>query len=316
MPSREEQEALDAALDAALDDLDDDDYDDKKAPSTRTTSEPPSSPMQRPIMGPARPPPAKQQPPQDPDKLFMKMMEDMLLTEQEGVEDPDQMMSMLMERMKTELENAGRELEQEEGEDVDTDSKNTPQQAQPNKSEKTKKDLDDTISKLVSEMAKEQDGEAMPNEAELLEMLMKGLDPSQAAAAGQVPPNFDADAMIDGMMEQLMSKELMYEPMKQVAEKFPGWLQEKKNALTEQEYKDRSKQCECFQKLVQVYESNPNDSMKLMMLMQEVQEFGQPPPEIIKEIAPGLELDENGLPKLDGSKLFDDEEGNGECLVM
>ena len=72
-----------------------------------------------------------------------------------------------------------------------------------------------------------------------------------------------------------------------------------------------------------------------MMLMQEVQEwvksgnflgnyqihpfltqfilflrYGQPPPEIVKEIAPGLELDEDGIPKMD---LLN---GNEECRIM
>jgi peroxin-19 len=52
-----------------------------------------------------------------------------------------------------------------------------------------------------------------------------------------------------------------------------------------------------------------------MDLMQEAQEFGQPPADIIKEIAPGLELDENGLPKLNGSGMpFP---GNGqECRIQ
>ena len=33
--------------------------------------------------------------------------------------------------------------------------------------------------------------------------------------------------------------------------------------------------------------------------MQDVQEFGQPPPEIIQKIAPGLELDGEGVPQMD-----------------
>jgi len=76
----------------------------------------------------------------------------------------------------------------------------------------------------------------------------------------------------------------------------------------------REKQCRCFQKLVLLYETNPEDTKRLMDLMQEVQEYGQPPPEIIKEIAPGLELDSNGLPKLDGAGMpFPDD---GECRLM
>lgn len=48
--------------------------------------------------------------------------------------------------------------------------------------------------------------------------------------------NFDADAVIDGMMEQMLSKELMYEPMKQVLDKFPDYLDENKGGLSKEEY--------------------------------------------------------------------------------
>ena len=48
---------------------------------------------------------------------------------------------------------------------------------------------------------------------------------------------FNPDAVIDGMMEQLLSKELMYEPMKQVTEKFPKWLEDQKCTISPEEYK-------------------------------------------------------------------------------
>ena len=79
--------------------------------------------------------------------------------------------------------------------------------------------------------------------------------------------------------------------------------------------KRRSRQCEHFQQLVHVYETEPENTQKLMMLMQAVQEFGQPPADIIQDIAPGLELDEEGSPKLNSSGLpFP---GNDEdCRIM
>jgi Pex19 protein family len=77
----------------------------------------------------------------------------------------------------------------------------------------------------------------------------------------------------------------------------------------------RRKQCECFQRLVQVYETEPDKTEKLIELMQEVQEYGQPPVQIIQEIAPGIELDEEGMPKLDGSGLLFPG-NNEECTTM
>jgi hypothetical protein len=50
---------------------------------------------------------------------------------------------------------------------------------------------------------------------------------------------------------------------------------------------------------------------RLMTLMQDVQEYGQPPMEIIQEIAPGLELDQDtGMPKLNNGSR------NDECRIM
>lgn len=47
--------------------------------------------------------------------------------------------------------------------------------------------------------------------------------------------NFNPDDIVDGMMEQLLSKDLMYEPMKQVADRYPAWLAANQDSLAETE---------------------------------------------------------------------------------
>jgi peroxin-19 len=65
-----------------------------------------------------------------------------------------------------------------------------------------------------------------------------------------------------------------------------------------------------------------NKTSRLMDLMQQIQEFGQPPAEIVNEIAPGLQLDEDGLPKMDNNgglpPLFGagGEGGEEDCRIM
>jgi Pex19 protein family len=59
----------------------------------------------------------------------------------------------------------------------------------------------------------------------------------------------------------------------------------------------------------------------LIQLMQDVQEYGQPPSDIIQDIAPGIELDDNGLPKMNTSSNhtgIPSPFGNDteECLIM
>lgn len=106
-------------------------------------------------------------------------------------------------------------------------------------------DVDRAVQRLLSDMAKagsdDNDDDAIPDldalmnggnmEAmgeEMMESMMKEL--SGFGASG------DADDVVDGMMHQLLSKELMYEPMKQVCDRFPAWLAESKAHLSEEEY--------------------------------------------------------------------------------
>ena len=51
-----------------------------------------------------------------------------------------------------------------------------------------------------------------------------------------------------------------------------------------------------FQKIVAVYDTEPDNFPRLMELMQDMQECGQPPSEIIKDLAPGLEFGPDGMP--------------------
>lgn len=96
----------------------------------------------------------------------------------------------------------------------------------PNKASADGNVVDETISSLLEGMAKvNMDGNAS-TEDDLLKSMFNGLDPG----------SFNADAMLDGMVEQLLSKDLMYEPMKQVTELFPNWLKENHPKLSPDEY--------------------------------------------------------------------------------
>ena len=47
------------------------------------------------------------------------------------------------------------------------------------------------------------------------------------------------------------------------------------------------KQYQYFQQIIAIYESEPDNYARLSELMQEMQETGQPPSEIVKDLAPG-----------------------------
>lgn len=58
------------------------------------------------------------------------------------------------------------------------------------------------------------------------------------------------------------------------------------------------RQYQVFQKLVATYETDPGNFPRLMELMQDLQAYGQPPRELLRALAPGLELTADGLPLL------------------
>ena len=90
----------------------------------------------------------------------------------------------------------------------------------------------------------------------------------------------------------------MYVPMKSVAERFPDWLAGHTSSISEAEYNNYGRMYQTFQKLVLTYEMEPDNFPRILELFQDLQESGNPPIDIIKELAPGLELGPDGMPAM------------------
>jgi peroxin-19 len=69
----------------------------------------------------------------------------------------------------------------------------------------------------------------------------------------------DYNEVIDGVMKQLLSKELMYEPTRLLCTRYPEWLVTHKNQLTEAQYINYGRQYQTFQKILAVYENEPDN---------------------------------------------------------
>ena len=98
--------------------------------------------------------------------------------------------------------------------------------------------------------------------------------------------------MMEGMMQSLLSKELLYTPMKDIADKFPDWLADNRYKVSDQEFVKYNKQYELTKKICFLYEEeDSSDSSekkrerfdKVMELMQEMQNLGHPPKELVGE---------------------------------
>ncbi|KAF1874481.1 hypothetical protein Lal_00029908 [Lupinus albus] len=100
----------------------------------------------------------------------------------------------------------------------------------------------------------------------------------------------DMESIVETMMQQLLSKEILHEPMKEIGERYPQWLEEHKATLSKEDYERYSHQHELIKNLNEVYEKEPGDFKKIVELMHKMQECGQPPNDIVKELAPDFDL--------------------------
>ncbi|KAI3869845.1 hypothetical protein MKW98_031026 [Papaver atlanticum] len=122
----------------------------------------------------------------------------------------------------------------------------------------------------------------------------------------------DMESIVETMMQQLLSKEILHEPMKEIGTRYPKWLEEHKSSLSKEDYDRYSHQYELIKELNQVYDRDPGNFTKIVELMQKMQECGQPPSDIVQELAP--DLDFSNLGQL-SPEMLDPQQGFAELLA-
>lgn len=128
--------------------------------------------------------------------------------------------------------------------------------------------MNDTINTLLNNIQQPTPSNAIPNMEEFTNDSISNL----LNDFTKMSNSEDANPIIDTVMKQLLDKELMYQPMKEVCTRFPTWLAKNKDTLSNEEYERYGKQYQYFQKIVHVYEVEPGNFERLMELMQDIQE--------------------------------------------
>lgn len=107
---------------------------------------------------------------------------------------------------------------------------------------------------------------------------------------------------MQGMMQSLLSAEILLPSIKELLEKYPKYLEENADKLSAEDKDRYEKQLGLFKSLsIELESENPDDSQtikqerfkKILDNMQKLHEFGQPPEELIADVGsvalPGLE---------------------------
>ncbi|KAL9002220.1 MAG: hypothetical protein Q9188_004835 [Gyalolechia gomerana] len=121
----------------------------------------------------------------------------------------------------------------------------------------------------------------------LARMLKEMQDGDQGGAAGDE----EFSKMLMTMMEQLTNKEILYDPMKELNDKFPQWMSKNKTAVKAEDLVRYEKQRQLVAEIVGKFEesmysdSNAKDREYIVERMQGMQAAGSPPADLVGDMS-------------------------------
>ncbi|KAK9486885.1 Pex19 protein [Lipomyces starkeyi] len=169
--------------------------------------------------------------------------------------------------------------------------------------------LQETIARTMERMKEsgqrvEKEITTTSEEDEFLAAMMRQLEQSSGVSGTgdqSLGSEEDLSKMLAGMMEQLTSKEILYEPMKELDDKYADWLQKNRASLNPEDIARYDTQRVVVREIVARFENqsysdhNETDRKYIVERMQKMQESGSPPPDIMGELGPGAMGLDNSL---------------------
>ncbi|KAI8308857.1 Peroxisomal biogenesis factor 19 [Colletotrichum sp. SAR11_240] len=122
---------------------------------------------------------------------------------------------------------------------------------------------------------------------DFLAEMMKQLGDGNMDGAGSEE---EFSKMLMGMMEQLTNKEILYEPMKELNDKFPEWLEKNREKTPAEDLKRYEEQQALVKEIVAKFEEktyadgNAADREYIVDRMQKMQAAGSPPSDLVGDM--------------------------------
>lgn len=114
--------------------------------------------------------------------------------------------------------------------------------------------------------------------------------------------------MMEGMMSTLLSKEVLYPSLMDLCKQYPEWLDSHSDSISSEDRSRYTRQLDIMKAICHQFEEEgegTDKQEKILQLMQELQECGQPPDDL-----GGTPLSQMGLPPNSSSQTPD------QCIVM
>lgn len=158
----------------------------------------------------------------------------------------------------------------------------------------TEESFQETIRKTMERMRTSGDqataAAASDNTDDFLAEMMKAMQ-----SGGLEGGEEDFSKMLLGMMEQLTNKEILYEPMKELDDKFPAWMENNAGKVEEADMKRYREQQIYVREIVRRFEmktytdDNAADREYIVERMQKMQAAGSPPADLVGDMAAAQE---------------------------
>lgn len=176
---------------------------------------------------------------------------------------------------------------------------------------------EDPLAKTLADLSKTLTSDAKKAGAEPdMKELLKALSGSESG--GDEAASLDAFMpMMQTVMASILSKDVLYPSLKDVADRYPGWLEENSATLSQEDRDRYTSQQKLMQQVCEVFEETDGDATtrqdRVFALMQKMQALGQPPKELVGESEIGLAFDKDGNPSLPAGLGG---ASGAECVVM
>lgn len=182
---------------------------------------------------------------------------------------------------------------------------------------------DDPLAQTLSDLSKtlasdaERSSESCDPAAEMLRRL-GGLGAGGGSTDGE---DSGVDSLLQftqSVMVSVLSKSVLYGPLKEVSGRYPAWLASNAHRLEADELQRYRQQLQLMQQVCAVFEEEqessgesgePQRRQRVFELMQKMQALGQPPAELVGDSQVDWKLDDEGNPQLPSLPP-------GECSLM
>ncbi|ORX40022.1 Pex19 protein [Kockovaella imperatae] len=153
--------------------------------------------------------------------------------------------------------------------------------------------FDDTIRQTMEQLKSAGSNTKTSDDATLAALLAQlGSDPSALDGLGD--GDDELGGLLDGMMAQLMTREVLEDPMVELASKYPGYLASPPAGVTPSELEKYRKQSALVDTIVKTFKkpdfNDDKDGREIARLVGEMQDLGGPPKEIMGDLPEGFDL--------------------------